>query len=464
MKNNIRIKLGLVSMVVFSAPLNAASLEGFSELQTETESFVRTTCAGLIEVGENRNLLQEDLFGACRSMVQTANDLTPDSEGPTKFSRNISATELAGGYQSVVSEETFAPLTISAQASLGQYTSIVSHINKIRKGSFGMASFQPQGKSFDLADNKSGYSYGGAAGDDNGLLSGSRLGFFVNTIGGFGETDRTKRENESDFHSIGVIAGVDYRLLDNLTVGLAGGYSHLNLDFSQNIDVGGGGVDADNYNVSAYSTFYSGDFYIDGIFTYGWSDYEIDRKINILSNSQEITSQTVNRTAFATPEGEQLNASLAGGYNFHSGGLTYGPYVRVTYLNANIDDYSEQGAGGLNLRIDDQDVDSLESVVGGQISYAFSQAIAVIVPHIRIEWHHEYFDSSREFSVSYVNDPNNNSLPLKSDRLDGDYFNIGAGISANFKHGIQGFLDYETVLELKNVESHIFTAGLRLEF
>lgn len=51
----------------------------------------------------------------------------------------------------------------------------------------------------------------------------------------------------------------------------------------------------------------------------------------------------------------------------------------------------------------------------------------------------------------------------KSDRLDGDYFNVGAGVSANFKQGLQAFIDYEAVLELKNVESHVFTAGLRLE-
>ena len=103
-------------------------------------------------------------------------------------------------------------------------------------------------------------------------------------------------------------------------------------------------------------------------------------------------------------------------------------------------------------------------MVGAQISYAFSQSFGIIVPHFRIEWHHEYFDSVREFSISYVNDPRNNTLSLKSDRLDGDYFNIGVGVSADLKGGIQAFLDYETVLELKNVESHIFTAGLRVEF
>lgn len=458
MKNN-NIKMGLVSMVVFSTHLSAAGLDNFNELQSNSEQFVRSTCAGLIKVGENRNALQNDLFGACRSMVQTTNVYT--ESGPTQFSRDISAAELAAGYQNVVSEETFAPLTISAQASLAQYSSIASHINKIRKGSFGVASFQLQNKSFDLADANVNQSFGGGAGDD-GLLSGSRLGFFVNTIGGFGETDNTERENGSDFNSIGVIAGVDYRVLDNLIVGLAGGYSHLNLDFANNFDVGGGGVDADNYNISAYSTFYSGDFYFDGIFTYGWSDYDIDRKIDIASNSSK--DGVVNRATFASPEGEQFNASLASGYNFHTGGLTYGPYVRVTYLNANIDGYSEQGAQGLNLRINDQEVDSLESIVGGQISYAFSQTFAVIVPHVRVEWHHEYFDNTRDFSVSYVADPNNNSLALKSDRLDGDYFNVGAGVSANFKQGLQGFIDYETVLELKNIESHIFTAGFRLEF
>jgi outer membrane autotransporter protein len=391
-------------------------------------------------------------------MVQSANEL--NGTGGTDFSRGLSASALAGGYQNVISEETFAPLTISAEASLSQFSSIAAHINKIRQGTTVLASFQPYGKSFDLADARSEYSLGGAAGDD-GLLSSSRLGFFINTIGGFGETDRTERENASDFHSIGAIAGVDYRLLDNLIIGIAGGYSHLDLDFAQAVDVGGGGVEADNYNISAYSTFYAGDLYVDGIFTYGWSDYEIERKILVGSNTGVAT---INRTAFATPEGEQFYGSLASGYNFHTGSLTYGPYVRVNYLNASIDSYREQGAQGLDLRVADQEVDSLESVVGGQISYAFSQAFAVIVPHFRMEWHHEFFDNAREFSVSYVNDPRNNTLTLESDRLDGDFFNIGVGVSADFKHGIQAFLDYETVLELKNVESHNFTAGLRMEF
>jgi len=458
-KNNY-IKLSMLSVAVFSAQLTAGGAGGFTELQNNSEAFVRATCDGF-NGGQNvQNSLQDDLFVACRSMVQSTNELN-GATGQV-FSRQLGADDLGGGYQNVVSEETFAPLTIASEASINQYSSIASHISKIRKGSFSVASFSsPYGKSFDLADAKSGQLRGGAAGD-GGLLSSSRFGFFVNTIGGFGETDRTEKENASDFSSIGVIAGIDYRLLDNLIVGIAGGYSHLDLDFDRNIDVGGGGVEADNYNISAYSTFYVEDFYIDGIFTYGWSDYEIERGIRIKSNNP--TVPVINRTAFASPEGEQFYGSLGSGYNFHTGSLTYGPYVRLTYLNATIDGYSESGARGLDLRVAEQEVDSLESVVGAQISYAFSQSFGIIVPHFRIEWHHEFFDSVREFSISYVNDPRNNTLTLESERLDGDFFNIGVGVSADFQGGIQAFLDYETVLELKNVESHIFTAGLRVEF
>ena len=457
--NNKFFKCGLVSLSVFAMPLNAAGLGGFSELQINSEAFVRDTCGGLAS-RQTRNTQQQDLFVACRSMVQSANELT--GSGGTDFSRGLSASELAGGYQNIISEETFAPLTISAQASLSQFSSILSHLNKIRRGSGSsvMAAFNPDGKSFDLADAKSGYSRGGAAGD-NDFLSSNRLGFFVNTIGGFGETDRTEKENASDFHTIGMVAGIDYRVLDNLTIGIAGGYSHLDLDFAQNRDVGGGGLEADNYNISAYSTFYAGDFYVDGIFTYGWSDYDIERKILVASNT---AVSAFNRTAFASPEGEQFSGSLAAGYNFHTGSFTYGPYVRINYLNASIDGYSENGAQGLDLRVADQEVDSLESIVGAQFSYAFSQSFGIIVPHFRIEWHHEYFDNARAFSISYVNDPNNNTLNLQSERLDGDFFNIGVGVSADFQGGVQAFLDYETVLELKNVESHVFTAGLRMEF
>lgn len=363
MKNYINIKMGLVLMVAVSTSLSVTS----TELQIGAATLLKNTCDALGRT-EQKTAEQDVLFDVCGSITR----------------RQLDDDDLNGGYQNLASEESFTPLTISAQTSLGQYSSIASHINKVKKGSFGLASSQQFGKYFYLADAKSKYLFGGAAGDDDDLLSGSRLGLFVNTIGGFGGTDRTELENASDFYNRGVIAGVDYRILDNLTVGLAGGYSHLNLDFAQNIDVDGGGIEADSYNVSAYSTFFSGDFYVDGIFTYGRSDYDIDRKIKIKSDN-ESEFPIIDESVFATPEGEQFNVSLASGYDFHTGGLTYGPYVRVAYLNANIDGYREhgdQGAEPLTMQISDQEVDSLESIVGGQISYAFSQTIAVIVPHV----------------------------------------------------------------------------------
>jgi outer membrane autotransporter protein len=44
-------------------------------------------------------------------------------------------------------------------------------------------------------------------------------------------------------------------------------------------------------------------------------------------------------------------------------------------------------------------------------------------------------------------------------------FNLGAGVTANFKRGVSGFFYYETVLGRGHVTAaHSFTAGLRYQF
>ena len=73
-KNNC-IKLTMVSLAVFSAQVTAGGVGGFTQLQNNSEAFVRATCGGF-NGGQNvQNALQDDLFVACRSMVQSTNEL-----------------------------------------------------------------------------------------------------------------------------------------------------------------------------------------------------------------------------------------------------------------------------------------------------------------------------------------------------------------------------------------------------
>ncbi len=410
---------------------------GFNTLQNNSESFVKSTCGSLGVLGKSDNVVtnnQQDLTDICNSLIGAANQVglsTTDNVG--NFQEvPINADVLAGDFQNMVPEETLAPISIASNTSSLNTSAINSRLAKIR--------------------------FGGGAGDD--LFSTTRLGFFINGMGGSGETDQTVEQNSSDFETKGVIAGFDYKVMDNLIVGMAGSYSAFDLDFNNNIDVSGGSVDSDSYTLTAYTNYSQDGGYVEGVFSYGWSQYDIDRKI-VLSS---ITG--INRTASANPDGEQLSATLAGGYDFHTGGLSYGPYARVSYFSTYIDQYDETGAQGLNLRVNEHKSDSLESVLGAQISYAFSHSFGVIVPHLKAEWHHEFKNSQRSFDVRFINDPAKKKTVYQSNSgsPDRNFFNLSAGLSADLKYGFQTFVNYETILGLNNIETHKFSAGIRMEY
>jgi outer membrane autotransporter protein len=423
------------ALFIVSGHSMATDVDGFNSLQNKSETFVRSTCIGFVNdekktIARDENFIQtpneKDLFNVCSAML--------GSVQATK-SGEIGVEIVAGDFQNLVPEETLTPMSIASNTSSLNTSSINSRLAKIR--------------------------FGGGAGDDD-LFSTAQLGFFINGMGGFGETEQTVEQNASDFETKGVIAGFDYKVTDNLIVGMAGSYSAFDLDFNNTINVAGGSVDSDNYTLTAYTHYSQDGGYVEGVFTYGWSEYDIDRKIVIGSNN--VLGQ--GRSAYSSPEGEQFSATLSGGYDFHSGGLSYGPYARLSYFETQIDQYDETGAQGLNLRVDEHQADSLETVLGAQISYALSQSFGVLVPYAKAEWHHEFKNSQRSFGVRYVNDPRNNVNIYQSNsgNPDRNFFNISAGLSANLKHGFQTFINYETILGLSNIETHKFTAGIRMEF
>jgi hypothetical protein len=63
-----------------------------------------------------------------------------------------------------------------------------------------------------------------------------------------------------------------------------------------------------------------------------------------------------------------------------------------------------------------------------------------------------------------VNDPFNlSTFSIPTDSPDRDFVTLGAGVSAVFRNGIQGFVNFETVEGLSNVDNRGVIAGLRFE-
>jgi uncharacterized protein YhjY with autotransporter beta-barrel domain len=306
-----------------------------------------------------------------------------------------------------------------------------------------------------------------------------RFGVFANGDFSFGDRDTTLNESGYDFHTFGVTAGADYRFTDNFVLGVALSYQSTgaNLDRSVTTMNGlpaiapdGGNLDVRSFSVSLYGTYYvTNRFYVDGIVTLGWNDYAIDRIIRYgLAAAPDVEVTRIDQTAQGDTNSNQYAFSFGAGYEFHSGGFTFGPLGRVDYTRIDIDGYQETIANtnpgfGWALAYDSQGVESLLTFLGGDVSYAISTGLGVLLPQLRFEWAHEFLNDSRTITAWFVGDPAQQRIRTSTDDPDRDFVNLAVGLAATFPHGVSAFVNYETVLALDNVTRHSITLGVRVE-
>ena len=456
--------LGMGLMLVAMSPSWAAETSlgsvGNTRLQQDTGDAVQFTCGGFVASGADAKATP--LFETCRAMVQTATD--------GANSLGISNDELASGLQHVATEEFAASGQLGTEVGSNRINIGINRLVEVRRGAkgFSIAGLSPGSSTLLAANSQQLDSYsgerGGAAGDSEVW---DKLGVFITGNYSTGDRDRTSRTDSFDFDTYGATLGMDYRFTKNYIIGAAISYNDLDSDFDKRRTVAGGGVNAESWGGFVYGTYYQDRFYIDGLAGYARSDYDVKRKINITNNNPDVFGgEDIRASVKGSPDSDDYTASIGGGYHFGQSALSYGPYGRLTYLKVKVDDYKESGAGkfGLNLDVDGQDWKSVTSVLGGQIAYASSQNYGVVTPQGRLAWVHDYEDDSTRMKATYVDDPRKNTLLAITDDPDSDYFELGVGVSAVFKNGVQAFFNYDTVLGMDDFTIHMFTLGGRWEF
>ena len=411
-----------------------------------------TDFAGMGGLTPNERETAEALDNTCTA-------LEDGTEGLEALAAACSAT----GAEALTMIEQVTPDQVASQGNTSveiqhtQFTNINTRLVQLRGGATG-ASASGLTVNFNgqpLLDKGFAYllsnaSVGAASADEPSPFG--RLGVFINGSGSFGDTNSTNDELGFDFNTKGITAGADYRLTDSLILGGALGYVSSDYDFDNNQ----GDQDITGYTVSAFGTWYQSEkVYVDGILSYGWNDFDLKRRIRF---------GTTDVTAKGSPDGTEFAASIGAGYDFNRGALSFGPFGRVNYIKADIDDYEENPAGGLEQGYDDQDVDSLTTLLGGQVSYAISTRRGVFSPQLRLEWAHEFEDDSQNITARFLNDPTTGTFNVGTDDPDQDYFNLGAGVSAVFAAGRYAFIYYETSAGRDDITEHSIAGGLRFEF
>ena len=300
---------------------------------------------------------------------------------------------------------------------------------------------------------------GGNAGSD----AFGKLGIWINGNYHLGNVDTTTKVKGFEYDNWSITAGIDYQVLEPLVLGTAFTYITADTDFHGDA----GELDTDSYIGSVYASFYPVDnLYIDVLGTYGHNNFNLTRNIQyrLRSSGDPNNADVVNAHAKGDTNGRQWALTLSTGYEFHWRALNFTPYARFNYLRYEVDDYREHGGAGWAMRFEDQDIESMKSIVGGRIAYAISLPWGILVPQARGEWHHEFRDPSRTIKASFVGDPAGQRFSIFFPHPDRDHAIFGGSITATFAHGISAFVGYEALVGYDRISSHRITLGARIQF
>ena len=462
---------------------------------------IQRTCGQLIAL----NLLAPltgsslELFQRCGELVHTSDSLNTVPVGLPRTLGYTDPDEMLAAFQQVNGEELQATANMAQNASNEQFSTIAARLGALR----GATSASITSVTANGADMMFGS--GGGAAADAGMPFGPWGWFFRGTYT-TGERDPSNptsflgQENGFEFDQYGLTFGIDH-ISGSSVWGVAVTYSSYEVEMT-NRSAGAGistqvvnesEIEADSVSGSFfYDVSGQNDVYFSALAGFGAQSFDMARNFiyfaPVPGDPLTISDQT--RALTAAPDGDSLSASLTLGRAINRGSWLIDPYIGVTYDTINIDRFAEIDSGNTNsanpgavqpamqLAFDEQEIDSLRSIVGIQFSNNINTSFGSMRPTFSADWHHEFEDDPRVIRVKYALEDDLagqgnftsgfngcvSCFSLTSEAPDSDFFVVGAGIAAAYRSGFQAFLMFEGLLGYSNLDAYSVTVGFRGQF
>jgi outer membrane autotransporter protein len=434
----------------------------------------RTTLSELPDLSPNQRKMAQALDSLCPRLAQSAT-LTSEQAALLTRCNGLSFNNTADQQREALDElngDDFAAARTQALLFANfQYVGVMDRLIALRGGARGLSlaglDLMLDGQHVPLADLQKmveGVLGGGAASDatePGGLLS-DKLGLWSRGNYSFGDKDSSASAPSFDADQWGLLVGMDYRFSDKAVGGVALAYGDSSVEFQP---AGEGRLDATSWAASVYGSMYAArNFYLDAIFNVASVGYDAQRNITYVDGTGLVAENASGDT-----DGLTLSGGASLGYDFLLGGLTLSPTAGVFYVDATIDGFTEDGATGLNLVYDEQNYESLTANLGLRLTYAWNVSWGVLLPHLRTDFVREFEDQVEVFGVRFAADPfdaaSNPTPPIlvETDNPDRSYWRLAAGFSAQFKHGVSGYIEYQRLQSYELVDFQDVSFGLRFQ-
>lgn len=228
----------------------------------------------------------------------------------------------------------------------------------------------------------------------------------------------------------GLALGIDRKFGNDITAGLAFGYTRTNID--QQDFRSGDSADTDSYNVVAYASKDFEHAYVEGALSYAHHNTENSR------------ATAVGRTAQADIDANQYTGHLSAGYRFNiQDHATITPFLALDYTHLTQDAYTETGAGAINLSVDEMSTN--RTTVGGglRIGTYIENGSATLRPEVKFAAYHISGGSDTDITAQYVGGGEKFVTP--GNDLNNMMYNVGLGLKAQMNDTTSlGFtIDYD---------------------
>jgi outer membrane autotransporter protein len=168
-------------------------------------------------------------------------------------------------------------------------------------------------------------------------------------------------------------------------------------------------------------------------------------------------------TAHSSPGGDQITGNLDGGYDFHCGHWIFGPTLGVQYVHLDVNGFTETGLPGANLTVNQNESDSLRSLLGGRVAYAVQDGEMTFTPHLNASWQHEFLDQSRGVTGQFSG-IGGGSFVVKTPNPSRDSALVDVGLDAQIDKMWTVFTDYTVQAGQSNYFGQSVQAGVKIGF
>ena len=230
--------------------------------------------------------------------------------------------------------------------------------------------------------------------------------------------DDTSKAKGFDADSNGIAFGAEKFVTDDTKVGIGYAYTNTDIDgFMRDTDV-------DTHTAILYGEYKPSNWYVNGIATYGWSDYEESKSVAGVGVKADYDVETFGLQAMT-------------GYDMNINGLGITPEAGLRYVHIKQDAYKDSA----DQRVSANDSDILTGVIGAKVSKNFELSNGMnIKPEARIAATYDLFNDDVNSVVTLAN---GSAYAVEGEALDRFGMEFGAGVTAEVNDSVELSLGYE---------------------